>query len=685
MVYIFLLIFLFAGLPFAHAENRKVLDLSTSYPSPFGMYQRLDTKYLRMTPIPPTEVQCTQDLFGYMYVNEEDKQTYICQPPDWTPYTPGLWEEIDTTTVHSIYPTDIQDRNSPFSVGIGTTTPLAKLHIVSDDQKTTIRLDDELGTDSTYWELGTHRDLGNRSNLFAIFPLNPATKNPESSTGLFMTRKDSKVSFHLAQDFTKISAPAGSSIDPTLNVQRQADALTLYLKHSGNLIVASRKVNVDKLAATFTNNTNNTQAVGIGFGVDLDPNIISSEIPQQYGAAIVHERTGENSMGKLHFATRNSDIANYDRLLPVQMTLDENGNLGLGTTSPQFQLSLEGDEDSDGEPGKGGILSLGKFGHGPTVAPLKGAIFLWYPKKAALRAGEFGQTGGGFEQPNLDSIDDHSIGEYSVAFGKNSTASGAFSVVSGGKNNYATGKFSTVAGGESNRAQGDHSFAAGQKMIADAEGVFIFGNKPGHVTASQKNTFIIMSDRVGIGTTNPRYKLHVENGDLYVDGNIYYTGEPKKVSPWDRKQKTDAPSGFDVAELFDTTEEVEAGDVLVADPKGTVKLQKSRVAYEKSVIGIASSNPAIIFDDNENQPAEEFIKGTKPPVALAGRVPCKVTNENGPIEVGDLLTSSSIPGHAMKATDREKSFGAIMGKALEPFTQGPKGESTGKIIVFVTM
>jgi len=123
----------------------------------------------------------------------------------------------------------------------------------------------------------------------------------------------------------------------------------------------------------------------------------------------------------------------------------------------------------------------------------------------------------------------------------------------------------------------------------------------------------------------------------------------------------------------------------VADPKGTVKLQKSRVAYEKSVIGIASSNPAIIFDDNENQPAEEFIKGTKPPVALAGRVPCKVTNENGPIEVGDLLTSSSIPGHAMKATDREKSFGAIMGKALEPFTQGPKGESTGKIIVFVTM
>lgn len=41
-----------------------------------------------------------------------------------------------------------------------------------------------------------------------------------------------------------------------------------------------------------------------------------------------------------------------------------------------------------------------------------------------------------------------------------------------------------------------------------------------------------------------------------------------------------------------------------------------------------------------------------------------------PIEVGDLLTTSETVGHAMKATDLDKAFGAIMGKALAPFSQG---------------
>ena len=65
-------------------------------------------------------------------------------------------------------------------------------------------------------------------------------------------------------------------------------------------------------------------------------------------------------------------------------------------------------------------------------------------------------------------------------------------------------------------------------------------------------------------------------------------------------------------------------------------------------------------------------------LALAGQVPTKVTTENGPIKVGDLLTSSSIPGHAMKATDPK--IGTIVGKAMEPLESG-----SGKIVVLVTL
>jgi hypothetical protein len=42
----------------------------------------------------------------------------------------------------------------------------------------------------------------------------------------------------------------------------------------------------------------------------------------------------------------------------------------------------------------------------------------------------------------------------------------------------------------------------------------------------------------------------------------------------------------------------------------------------------------------------------------------------GAIEVGDLLTTSPTPGHAMKATDPSRAFGAVLGKALKPWAAG---------------
>jgi hypothetical protein len=66
-------------------------------------------------------------------------------------------------------------------------------------------------------------------------------------------------------------------------------------------------------------------------------------------------------------------------------------------------------------------------------------------------------------------------------------------------------------------------------------------------------------------------------------------------------------------------------------------------------------------------------------------VPCKVIDENGPIERGDLLTSSSTPGHAMRASSvmldgqEIQRPGTIIGKAVGSLASG-----TGIIEVFVT-
>ena len=60
----------------------------------------------------------------------------------------------------------------------------------------------------------------------------------------------------------------------------------------------------------------------------------------------------------------------------------------------------------------------------------------------------------------------------------------------------------------------------------------------------------------------------------------------------------------------------------------------------------------------------------EPAGVAAGIVPCKVSAENGAIQPGDLLVASSIPGHAMKGTDRSRMLGAVVGKALEPLNEG---------------
>ena len=67
-------------------------------------------------------------------------------------------------------------------------------------------------------------------------------------------------------------------------------------------------------------------------------------------------------------------------------------------------------------------------------------------------------------------------------------------------------------------------------------------------------------------------------------------------------------------------------------------------------------------------------------MAMIGIVPVKVSTENGPVSPGDLLVTSSMPGYAMKGTDREHLTGAVLGKALGSVTG-----NTGTIEVLASL
>lgn len=121
----------------------------------------------------------------------------------------------------------------------------------------------------------------------------------------------------------------------------------------------------------------------------------------------------------------------------------------------------------------------------------------------------------------------------------------------------------------------------------------------------------------------------------------------------------------------------EPGDLLVIDSRSKGRLALSQQTYSTRVAGIYSTKPGVLATPHrmdDPQLAQEV------PLAVVGIVPCKVTAENGPIEVGDLLVSSSKAGYAMKGTDRRRMLGAVVGKAMEPLQS-----NTGVIEVLVTL
>ena len=138
----------------------------------------------------------------------------------------------------------------------------------------------------------------------------------------------------------------------------------------------------------------------------------------------------------------------------------------------------------------------------------------------------------------------------------------------------------------------------------------------------------------------------------------------------------------DIAENYEAETDLEAGDVVCLDIRKKNRIVRSESPNDPLVLGVVSTAPGFLLHvdpDGKHQDAKHF------PVALCGRVPCNVTDEGGPIERGDLLTSSSTPGHAMKA-ERTAIGGAggsyrpgtIIGKALAPLNSG-----NGVIEIFV--
>jgi hypothetical protein len=142
----------------------------------------------------------------------------------------------------------------------------------------------------------------------------------------------------------------------------------------------------------------------------------------------------------------------------------------------------------------------------------------------------------------------------------------------------------------------------------------------------------------------PTFSSNFENGNIYAEKNVY-AGSNVLIG--------------DVAEYFEVDTKTLPGDLISISPYIRDSYTISSKKNNHLILGIHSSNPTVTL----NSP-----KGA--PVSLTGRVPVNVSNENGPIQIGDYLTVSSTDGKAMKAN--KPCY--VVGRALENFDTDEIGQ-----------
>ena len=239
------------------------------------------------------------------------------------------------------------------------------------------------------------------------------------------------------------------------------------------------------------------------------------------GSTILMEVTNEGDGGSIYLKPLLSDITTFDNKLynvgtelywsgdPLGTSRNVgwetstslvrlnsiNDKVGIGINSPTAKLHVQGID---------GVLFEGTFGSGTIPKEGSGARLMWYPKKAAFRAGlvDVGQW------------NDINIGNYSTAMGNNTTASGDYSTAMG---------WGTKVQSVSSTAIGQFNIGGGDPEVwINTNPLFEIGN--GQDDGNRSNALTVLKNgNVGIGTETPFFKLEVIGTD--ADATIYGQSE----------------------------------------------------------------------------------------------------------------------------------------------------------------
>lgn len=395
--------------------------------------------------------------------------------------------------------------------------------------------------------------------------------------------------------------------------------------------------------------------------------------------------------GKWRFFN-NRTSGDYDWITSgsIRMALANNGNLGIGTTSPESKLhirSLQPEvrfEESDASDKKWHIagynsgLVFAETGEGNAMYIKQGGNVGIGTTSPAQRLDVFGNVTASmyFDRNNTSYYLDPASTVYSAKFAGNvgigttvpssrlhveDNTTGEVSIKLHNANNTGTERlyFGTSSGtdavmmvwGSSNTTYPGKWRFANNKTSANFD----------WITSGSVKMTLANNGNLGIGTTAPAAKLDVAGRT--------------------RTEVLEITGGSDLSEQFEITGEqqkVEPGMVVCIDSSNSGNLVVSQKVYDRTVAGIVSGaggvKPGMLMGQQGTMADGEH------PVALTGRAYCRADTSNGPITPGDLLTTSDVPGHAMKVTDYNRAQGAILGKAMSSLNEGK-----GLVLVLVSL
>lgn len=365
--------------------------------------------------------------------------------------------------------------------------------------------------------------------------------------------------------------------------------------------------------------------------------------------------------------------------------VNPSGNVGIGTGTPQNKLHIQGDglfAEDYGSPSN----IIGRRANGTSALPTP-----------LLSSDVITRFGGG-------------------GYGTSAFFDNAASITIGAAENWTD----TAQGSRIRFLTTTNTTAAPtEKMRLDHDGVMRFYNTTGDETvaidaadpanaafitlrmldgATLRDTVSIEAEEAGGGgqiiLRNQAGSQRVQiDGDGSADEGfiVLYNGAGTESISLDGEDGTgngrvktqilEITGGSDLSEQFDVSSsdaKPEAGMVVCIDPANPGKLAVCSKPYDRTVAGVVSGaggvRPGMLMGQRGSAADGEH------PVALTGRVYVLADASNGPIQPGDLLTTSTTAGHAMKASDHAQAQGAILGKAMTSLSAG-----TGLVLVLVSL